>query len=255
MPPVTRCAPATALTGPHGRGLLCSKLTGELASALKTRSDCWDRCARSGLAFEYPVIGPDLVRLALAAGEEGRAREVAAAVTGVASRNQVPWITGAALRCQGLAENDAEMLQAAVNACGRGSRPLELALTCEDAGAAFARRGNIDRAGPLFDQAITIHERLGAARDLARADAALRQLGVRRGRRVTHRRAQSGWQSLTPSERAVVDLVAEGLSNPQIGQRLYVSRRTVQAHLAHVFAKLHLTSRAQLAAEAARHQG
>ena len=83
----------------------------------------------------------------------------------------------------------------------------------------------------------------------------MRQMGVRRGRHVTHRRAQSGWPSLTPSEQAVVDLVAEGLSNPQIGQRLYVSRRTVQTHLAHVFAKLHITSRTQLAAEAIRHRG
>jgi len=228
---------------------------GELAQALEALSGCWDRCARSGLAIEYPLIGPDLVRLALAAGEAGRARDAAAAVTGVSSRNEVPWITGAALRCQGLIEDDAGILDAAVSACARGPRPLELALTCEDAGAAFARRGNVTRARQLLDQAITIYERLDAARDLARAEAALRQIGVRRGRHVTHRRAQSGWPSLTPSERAVVDLVAEGLSNPQIGQRLYVSRRTVQTHLAHVFAKLHITSRAQLAAEAIRHRG
>jgi DNA-binding CsgD family transcriptional regulator len=234
---------------------LLLEASGELVQALETLSDCWDQCARSGLALEYPVIGPDLVRLALAGGEVSRARDVAAAVAGVASRNEVPWITGAALRCQGLAANDAGLLQASVDACAHGSRPLELALTCEEAGAAFARRGNVDRAGQLLDQAITIFERLDAARDLARAEAVLRQMGIRRGRRVRHTRAQSGWQSLTPSERAVVDLVAEGLSNPQIGQRLYVSRRTVQAHLAHVFAKLHLTSRAQLAAEAARHQG
>ena len=156
---------------------------GERADALEALSDCWERCARSGLAVEYPVIGPDLVRLALAAGEAGRAREVAAAVTGVAARNQVPWIVGAALRCQGLAAYDAEMLQAAVGEYARGSRPLELALTCEDAGAAFARRGDVDRAGRLLDQAITIYERLDAARDLARAEAALRQVGVRRGRR------------------------------------------------------------------------
>ena len=185
----------------------------------------------------------------------GRAREVAAAVSGVASRNQVPWIVGAALRCQGLAENDAGILQAAVDAYARGSHPLELALTCEDAGAAFARQGNVDRAGQLLDQAITIYERLDAARGLARAEAGLRQMGIRRGRHVPHSRAQSGWPSLTPSERAVVDLVAEGLSNPQIGQRLYVSRRTVQTHLAHVFAKLHITSRTQLAAEAIRRRG
>jgi DNA-binding CsgD family transcriptional regulator len=228
---------------------------GELADALETLSDCWDRCARFGLALEYPVIGPDLVRLALTAGDAGRARDVAAAVTSVASRNEVPWIAGAALRCQGLAKDDADILQAAVSAYARGPRPLELALTCEDAGVAVARRGNVTRAGQLLDQAITIYERLDATRDIARAEAALRQIGVRRGRHVTHRRAQSGWPSLTPSERAVVDLVAEGLSNPQIGQRLYVSRRTVQTHLAHVFAKLHITSRAQLAAEAIRHRG
>jgi hypothetical protein len=63
------------------------RLDGELAEALETLSDCWDR-----LAVEYPVIGPDLVRLALAAGQAGRAQEVAAAVTGVAFRNEVPWI-------------------------------------------------------------------------------------------------------------------------------------------------------------------
>jgi DNA-binding CsgD family transcriptional regulator len=228
---------------------------GELAQALAILGGCWDRCGSCGLVREYPVIGADLVRLALAADDPGRARDVTAAVTSVASRNEVPWITGAALRCQGLAENDVGILDAAVSAYARGSHPLELALAAEDAGAAFARQGNVARAGQLLDQAITIYQRLDAARDLARAEAALLQMGIRRGRHVTHRRAQSGWQSLTPSEQAVVDLVAEGLSNPQIGQRLYVSRRTVQTHLAHVFAKLHITSRAQLAAEAIRHRG
>jgi len=227
---------------------------GELTDALETLSDCWDRCVSSGLALESTVIGPDLVRLALAAGEADRARDVAAAVTGVASCNEVAWITGAALRCQGLAENDAGTLHAAVGAYARGSRPLERALAAEDAGAAFARRGNVDRACRLLDQAIAIYERLGAARDLARAEAVLRQMGIRRSRRIRHTHAQSGWPSLTPSERAVVDLVAEGLSNPQIGQRLYVSRKTVQTHLGHVFAKLQITSRAQLAAEATRHR-
>jgi DNA-binding NarL/FixJ family response regulator len=52
----------------------------------------------------------------------------------------------------------------------------------------------------------------------------------------------------------VTDLVAEGLSNPQIGERMYISRRTVQTRLAHIFAKLDISSRAQLAAEAIRQQ-
>ena len=241
-------------TGPRGRRRFCSRPRANSRRRSLSLGGCWNRCASCGFARESRVIGADLVRLALAAGEAGRARDVTAAVTGVASGNEVPWITAAALCCQGLAENDAE------HPAGSGRRlrpriaPLELALTCEDAGAAFARRGNVARAGQLLDQAITIYERLEAARDLARAEAALRQMGIRRGRHVTHSRAQSRWQSLTPSERAVVYLVAEGLSNPQIGQRLYVSRRTVQTHLAHVFAKLHITSRAQLAAEAAWHR-
>ena len=228
---------------------------GELGQALATMTGAWDTCARLGLALDYPAVGADLVRLALASGDMGRARDASAAVTEVAARNEVPWMTGAALRCRGLIEDDAEILQAAAGACAGGSRPLGLALACEDAGAAFARQGRLDRARPLLDQALGIYERLGAARDLARAEATLREAGIRRGRRGTRGRPQTGWASLTPAEHAVAGLVAEGLSNPQIGERLYISRRTVQTHLAHMFAKLDIATRAQLAADVTRHRG
>jgi len=228
---------------------------GELGQALATMTGAWDMCARLGLALDYPAVGADLVRLALASGDMGRARDASAAVTEVAARNEVPWMTGAALRCRGLIEDDAEILQAAAAACAGGSRPLGLALACEDAGAAFARQGRLDRARPLLDQALGIYERLGAARDLARAEATLREAGIRRGRRGTRGRPQIGWASLTPAEHAVAGLVAEGLSNPQIGERLYISRRTVQTHLAHMFAKLDIATRAQLAVDVTRHRG
>jgi DNA-binding CsgD family transcriptional regulator len=200
-------------------------------------------------------VRTDLIRLALACDDHGRARDAAAAVAEIARENDLASLDGAALRCRGLAENDPEILDAAVSAYARGPRPVELALASEDAGTAFARRGMGERARPLLEQALEIYERLGAARDLARAEAALREAGIRRGRRGPRSRPQIGWRSLTPTEHSVVDLVAEGLSNPQIGDRLYVSRRTVQTHLAHVFAKLDITSRAQLAAEAARRRG
>ena len=228
---------------------------GELGQALATMTGAWDMSARLGLALDYPAVGADLVRLALASGDMGRARDASAAVTEVAARNEVPWMTGAALRCRGLIEDDAEILQAAAGACAGGSRPLGLALACEDAGAAFARQGRLDRARPLLDQALGIYERLGAARDLARAEATLREAGIRRGRRGTRGRPQIGWASLTPAEHAVAGLVAEGLSNPQIGERLYISRRTVQTHLAHMFAKLDIATRAQLAVDVTRHRG
>jgi DNA-binding CsgD family transcriptional regulator len=86
----------------------------------------------------------------------------------------------------------------------------------------------------------------GAALSIPEAIAyALRGRGERK-------RASSGWASLTRAELDVVKLVQEGLGNKDIAARLFVSPRTVQAHLTHIFAKLGLSSRVQLAQEAAR---
>ncbi len=71
--------------------------------------------------------------------------------------------------------------------------------------------------------------------------------------RGERKRPSSGWASLTPTELDVVRLVSEGLPNKDIATRLFVSPRTVQTHLTHVYTKLGLTSRVQLAQEAARH--
>jgi predicted ATPase/class 3 adenylate cyclase/DNA-binding CsgD family transcriptional regulator len=71
--------------------------------------------------------------------------------------------------------------------------------------------------------------------------------------RGERKRPASGWASLTPTERDVVRLVSTGLANKDIASRLFVSPRTVQTHLTHVYAKLGLTSRVQLLQEAARH--
>ncbi len=74
---------------------------------------------------------------------------------------------------------------------------------------------------------------------------------ARRGRGA-RKRPSAGWASLTPTELQVVELAAEGLSNPEIARRLFIARGTVKTHLTHVFAKLGLTTRASLAAEATR---
>jgi DNA-binding CsgD family transcriptional regulator len=71
--------------------------------------------------------------------------------------------------------------------------------------------------------------------------------------RGQRKRPTSGWASLTPTERDVVRLVSEGLGNKDVATRLFVSPRTVQTHLTHVYTKLSLNSRVQLAQEAARH--
>ena len=136
-------------------------------------------------------------------------------------------------------------------------------------------------AARLFGAAHTIRQRMGAVRfkiydaDYHASVASLRDamggsdfdsawaegaaLSVeeaiayaRRGR-GQRKRPASGWGSLTPTERDVVRLVSEGLANNDIATRLFISPRTVQTHLTHVYTKLGLTSRVQLAQEAARH--
>ena len=77
------------------------------------------------------------------------------------------------------------------------------------------------------------------------ADYARRARGERK-------RPHHGWASLTPTEHKVVALAAEGLTNPQIGERLLMGRATVKTHLEHIFTKLGVRSRAELAGEAAR---
>jgi DNA-binding CsgD family transcriptional regulator len=70
--------------------------------------------------------------------------------------------------------------------------------------------------------------------------------------RGERKRPSTGWGSLTPTELEVVRLVATGLTNPEVGERLFIGRGTVKTHLAHVFTKLGLRTRSELAAEATR---
>jgi len=78
-------------------------------------------------------------------------------------------------------------------------------------------------------------------------------IGYARRGRGERKRPSSGWESLTSAELDVARLVREGLPNKEIAERLFVSPRTVQAHLSHVYSELGLSSRVQLAQEASRH--
>jgi DNA-binding CsgD family transcriptional regulator len=70
--------------------------------------------------------------------------------------------------------------------------------------------------------------------------------------RGERKRPQTGWASLTPTEERVVELVGEGLTNPQIATKMFIARGTVKVHLSHIFAKVGASSRAELATLAAR---
>ncbi|WP_116953066.1 helix-turn-helix transcriptional regulator [Jiangella endophytica] len=128
----------------------------------------------------------------------------------------------------------------------------------------LAGRGAVEAAGVLAGAAARAREAAGLADPAPDADvaAALDEAAVDRGRslplpdaiayamraRGRRRRPDHGWASLTPAERSVVDLAVQGLSNPEIGERLFMSRGTVKTHLAHVYAKLQVANRTELAA-------
>ena len=199
-----------------------------------------------------PVIGPELARLAVATGERARAAGVPEALQRIADLNPGGRsLEAGALRARGLLDGDAEALLAAVELLRGAGRRLECARAAEDAAALL----EADRARELLTDAREIYERCGAVRGLARVDAAQRALGVRRGVGGPRRRPSTGWEALTETERKVVRLVAERLTNPEIAERMFISRRTVQTHVSHALTKLGVATRRELAAEAARRAG
>lgn len=113
--------------------------------------------------------------------------------------------------------------------------------------AELACRDVLEKAGQHFGaEGVRADERAGAALSLEEAVA---YASRSRGKRS---RPRHGWASLTPTELEVVHLVAEGLNNPEVGARMFIGRGTVKTHLAHVYAKLGVSSRAGLAAEVIR---
>lgn len=193
-------------------------------------------------------LAADLVHMLLAAGERARAERIAALAGRVAQLNPaVTALRASALHCRGLATGDGGLLhRAAVEFATTPFAPARAA-ACEDAGVAAARDGARPEAVALLEQARSLQAALGADLDLDRIDATLRTLGVRRRRTTARVPASSGWASLTAAEARIAGLVAEGLSNPKIAARLFVSRHTVESHLKHIYAKLRIDSRVQLA--------
>jgi len=99
---------------------------------------------------------------------------------------------------------------------------------------------------PEFAAALDAYTALGAVWDLNRMRARFRPYGLRQYT-ARPRRPTTGWAALTPAEAKVAELVAAGLSNPEIANQLVISRRTVATNVGHVLAKLQVRSRTALA--------
>src|SRR5439155_4698289 len=162
----------------------------------------------------------------------------AASVTGIRS------VHGAALAAQGMLERDPGTLSAALAAFDEGPRVLAGAQTAEALGMALLEPGRRrDDAVEALRDARERYLAMDAERDVRRVTRILGELGVRTGRTGPRQGAGAGRASLSPTERTVAVLVAEGLSNAEIADRLVVSRRTVETHVAHILGKLDVRSR------------
>jgi DNA-binding CsgD family transcriptional regulator len=153
-------------------------------------------------------------------------------------------MVAAADHARGLTEQDPAALH---RAAGRYTAARDRAGALEDAGNAWAGHGNRDRAKVVLSQAYALYEELGDADDLARVRSGLRAAGTRLRHWARADRPAFGWDSLTDTERRVADLVAQGLSNRQVANRVFLSTHTIAFHLRHIFWKLGITSRVQLA--------
>jgi DNA-binding CsgD family transcriptional regulator len=193
----------------------------------------------------------DAIRLAVKIGDKAIAQTVTAQATAFAAGSDIPHQQASALYCTGMADRDTVALLTAAQRYADAGWPLPRAKALEAAAECLVAADDKTKAREAFEQAAEVYESLGAEADLNRIHAEFRAYGIRRGPHSKHRRAVSGWDSLTDAELKVAAFVEEGLSNPEIAARLMLSRRTVATHVSHILKKLNVATRTDIARESA----
>jgi DNA-binding CsgD family transcriptional regulator len=196
------------------------------------------------LLVSDPVCAAWLVRVALAAGDRERAATVAGVMAEISRANPgMPLFLACAEHAAGVCGGDHARLERAVTL---HDDPWACASAAEDLGALAV---DLPRKGAVswLDMALDAYVVSGAERDAARIRHKLRRLGVRRRHWHAMKRPETGWESLTQTERIVAGLVATGLTNQQVADQMFISTHTVAFHLRQVFRKLNIRSRVELA--------
>ncbi|MFE2145328.1 AAA family ATPase [Streptomyces sp. NPDC059456] len=254
LPPDAFTAAAARRYGGYvllARALLAER-AGRPADAVRALLPVLAEGPDEAMTYERPWALSEIVRLALECGDTATARAaVAACGRAAAALAEYPGPALALLRCRGLFAQDPQLLAQARERAELAGGPLVPGQVSEDLAVARAWHGDLAAARSALTRAVAAYGEPGARWDIARADARLRSLGVRRGSRSARRRPAYGWEALTPAELTVALLVAQGRSNPEIARTLFLSTRTVQTHVSHILAKLQVRSRAAVAAQAA----
>ena len=206
---------------------------------------CGDLLARAGYtnpAFAWWRSETVLARLAL--GETSAAHALAAEELELARRYRAPHATGIALRAAGLAESGPRritLLEESVSELENSGAILVRAHSLIDYGAALRRAGHRAKAADPLRHGLDLAARCGARPLAKRANEELTAAGARPRRDML-----TGPGALTASEQRVARLAADGATNREIAQALFLSLRTVEIHLTSTYRKLRIDSRHQL---------
>ncbi len=181
----------------------------------------------------------------LALGQRAAARRLAEEELALARRFAGPSAAGGALSVLGLALGGGEgieCLREAIALLETSPARLELARALVNLGAALRRSGQRVQAREHLHRGLEMATLAGAGSLAANAHEELLATGARPRRVFVH-----GIDALTASERRVARMAAQGLANPEIAQALFITRKTVESHLASGYRKLGIASRAELA--------
>jgi DNA-binding CsgD family transcriptional regulator len=187
----------------------------------------------------------DAALIMLGLGDAAGALELAADELDLARRFGAPRPLGIALRARGLVEGGEEgirLLREAVDVLGDSVARLQHAYALTDLGAALRRANRRADAREPLREGLALARSCGAVPLAERAYQELVATGAR-PRKIL----RSGVDTLTPSERRVARMAAQGMQNKEIAQALFVTARTVETHLRHTYQKFDISSRRELA--------
>jgi DNA-binding NarL/FixJ family response regulator len=199
--------------------------------------------------FFVVMSTPDLVEALLITGRREDAASAFAPLAGFAQPGAPAWALALAARCRALLSDGDEAEAAfedALRVLSGTSRPFDRARTQLAYGQYLRRQRRRNDAREHLRAALGGFERLGAEPWAERARVELRASGE-----SARKRDPSTLTQLTPQEMQIARLVAQGQSNKEVATQLFLSRRTVEYHVAKVFAKLGISSRADLIRQAA----
>lgn len=216
------------------------------SEALADAREAARRSAERGTAFIFiGLCWSTALALHAAGAPSDEAVEEAHRELAVARRFGCPSVEGIAILVLGIAAGGDEALarfEEAARRLEQSPRRLDYARALVELGSALRRSNRRSAAREPLTRGMEIAHRCGAAPLAERAREELRACGARPRKFVV-----SGVDALTASERRVARMAAEGLTNTQIAQALFVTRKTVETHLGHIYRKLDIASRGELA--------